>query len=216
LSWRRALAALGFIAAIGVSAETRAQTMPVGVVKDVHGSVSVARGGSTRPLRADDEVFAGDRITSSARATIAISLGNASLTLYGPGAITITTDTARPTLALDTGMLSYSSTDVTHVIRTPNAIVTPEPNVHITTAAYIEDRVGHSEQPNDTTSICASDGTLVAHALGGSRITLRSGQCVTIRRRLIGPVFPGVPAPWFRDHIDPTVGDAGGRMHPPS
>jgi len=216
LSWRRALAALGFIAAIGVSAETCAQTRPVGVVKEVvHGSVSVARGGSTRSLGAGDEVFAGDRITSSARATIGISLGNASLTLYGPGAVTITADTEHPTLALDTGMLSYSSTDVTHVIRTPNAIVTPEPNVHITTAAY-EDRVGHSEQPVDTTSICASDGTLVARALGGSRVTLRSGQCVTIRRRLIEPVFPGVPAPWFRDHIDPTVGDAGGRMHPPS
>ena len=84
MSWARPLATLGFITALGVSAETCAQAMPAGVVNRVDGTVSVERAGLTRPLITTD----------AARHTLALDRGMMSYSVSGEPHVICTPNTA--------------------------------------------------------------------------------------------------------------------------
>lgn len=136
------------------------------------------------PLKAKDDVFIGDRITTAGQSLLKMVLGrNALLTVRELSALTITEQWM---ITLDNGKLAYvvaggkMQPGEVHEIRTPNAVVQIR-------GTFVVVEVRPNSVPA-VTNICALAGTVVASALGGAKIQIGPNECITITGAVLGPV----------------------------
>jgi hypothetical protein len=193
---RLLMVAVGFVALGLQSATAYSQVPKTGTVTRVQGAATVmSPSSSPRPLSYKDNVFLGDRITTSDESFVRILLGNkAVVTIRELSILTLSEKDGRSVLMLDGGNIAYAvSRDrmqpgEIHEIHTPNAIA----GVAGTVAVIGVDRgVGVPR----VTTICAPTGTgpVSASAVGGAEIQIGKNECVAVTGDSVGPVYPFSP-----------------------
>jgi FecR protein len=183
------------LVALGLQSATAYSQIPKsGFVTAVQGTATVMHPSSPlRPLSYKDNVFLGDRITTSAESLVRILLGSkAVVTIRELSILTLSEKDGRSVLMLDGGIIAYvvprdrMQPGEIHEIRTPNAIA----RVVGTVAVVGVDRdIGVPR----VTTICALTGTVSASAVGGAEIQVGKNQCVAVTGDRVGPVFPFSP-----------------------
>jgi hypothetical protein len=191
---RLLMVAVGFVALGFPSATASSQVSKAGVVTLLQGTATVLHPSSPpRPLSFKDDVFLGDRITTSAESLVRMLLGSkVVLTIRELSVLTVREEDGGSVLMLDGGSIAYVVSQERmrpgeiHEVRTPNAIA------RVTgTVAFIGIDRGMSVPT--VTTICVPRGTLFASAVGGAEIQLGKNQCVAVTGDRVGPIYPFSP-----------------------
>ena len=178
------------------------QTSRVGVVKSLRGAVTAQRAGlaSPVPLKANDDVFRQDTITTGAAARIKIVLGGrVTVTMPQRSKVTITEVPGRSTLDLLAGQLTMalagermSSSDEVHV-KTPNAVAAIRGGIRLSVETSTPPRargavVTEIDVLEGSVDVVPTAGSATATRASESTIRLRAKQGVTITGTIAGPI----------------------------